>query len=114
MPGASTQRMILGWFVNYMPTAWNRPWAGSDVTGWTDGQFYIDMARALERASVDLIMLEDSSVVPENFGGNTEAEFKATAKGPHNAPRPLAAAISQATDKLGIVTTMSTSLYPPH
>ncbi|UFS57969.1 LLM class flavin-dependent oxidoreductase [Subtercola endophyticus] len=114
MTDAAAQRMILGWFVNYMPTAWNRPWAGSDLTGWTDGEFYVDMARALERASVDLIMLEDSSVVPENFGGTTEAEFKATVKAPKHDPLPLAAAISQATEKLGIVTTMSTSLYPPH
>ncbi|RFA07737.1 dibenzothiophene desulfurization enzyme A [Subtercola boreus] len=106
--------MILGWFVNYMPTAWNRPWAGPNVTGWTDGQFYIDMARALERSSIDLIMLEDSSVVPENFGGTMEAEFKATVKAPKHDPLPLAAAIAAATTSLGIVTTMSTSLYPPH
>lgn len=108
------QRMILGWFVNYMPTAWNRPWAGPNPTGWVDGQFYVDMARALERSSLDLIMLEDSSVVPENFGGTMDAEFKVTVKAPKHDPLPLAAAISQATDKLGIVSTMSTSLYPPH
>lgn len=107
------RRMILGWFVNYMPTAWNRPWAGSDPNGWTDGEFYLDMARALERASIDLVMLEDSSVVPENFGSDMTAEFKATTKSPKHDPLPLAAAISQATERLGIVTTMSTSLYPP-
>jgi FMN-dependent oxidoreductase (nitrilotriacetate monooxygenase family) len=110
----TTARMILGWFVNYMPTAWNRPWAGPNVTGWTDGQFYIDMARALERSSIDLIMLEDSSVVPENYGGDMTAEFQATSKTPKHDPLPLAAAISQATEHLGIITTMSTSTYPPH
>lgn len=110
----TSSRMVLGWFVNYMPTAWNRPWAGPAPTSWTDGQFYVDMARALERSAIDLIMLEDSSVVPENFGGSTTAEFQATTKAPKHDPLPLAAAISQATERLGIVTTMSTSLYPPH
>lgn len=106
-------RMTLGWFVNYMPTAWNRPWAGPDPRAWTDGEFYIDMARSLERSGIDFIMLEDSSVVPENFGGDSVAEFMATVKAPKHDPLPLAAAISQATERLGIVTTMSTSLYPP-
>jgi len=105
--------MTLGWFVNYMPTGWNRPWSGPDPRAWTDGTFYVDMARALERSGIDFIMLEDSSVVPENFGGDMVAEFKATVKAPKHDPLPLAAAISQATERLGIVTTMSTSLYPP-
>jgi len=58
-------------------------------------------------------MLEDSSVVPENFGGDMVAEFKTTVKAPKHDPLPLAAAISQETSRLGVVTTMSTSLYPP-
>jgi alkanesulfonate monooxygenase SsuD/methylene tetrahydromethanopterin reductase-like flavin-dependent oxidoreductase (luciferase family) len=105
--------LTLGWFVNYMPTGWNRPWSGGQPAAWQDGQFYIDMARALERSGVDFIMLEDSSVVPENYGGDMVAEFMATVKAPKHDPLPLAAAISQETDRLGIVTTMSTSLYPP-
>jgi FMN-dependent oxidoreductase (nitrilotriacetate monooxygenase family) len=105
--------MTLGWFVNYMPTGWNRPWAGPSATAWQDGHFYIDMARALERSAIDFVMLEDSSVVPENYGGDMTAEFMATVKAPKHDPLPLAAAISQATERLGIVTTMSTSLYPP-
>ncbi|GAA4680896.1 NtaA/DmoA family FMN-dependent monooxygenase [Frondihabitans cladoniiphilus] len=105
--------MMLGWFVNFMPTAWNRPWAGSDPRAWTTGEFYLDMARALERASLDFIMLEDSSVVPESYGKSMKAEFQATTKSPKQDPIALAAAISQVTQHLGIVSTMSTSLYPP-
>ncbi|MBH0121005.1 LLM class flavin-dependent oxidoreductase [Rhodococcus sp. CX] len=108
-----SEPMTLGWFVNYMPTGWNRPWAGPDPRAWTDGNFYVDMAKALERSCIDFIMLEDSSVVPENFGGDMVAEFKATVKAPKHDPLPLAAAISQETSRLGVVTTMSTSLYPP-
>jgi alkanesulfonate monooxygenase SsuD/methylene tetrahydromethanopterin reductase-like flavin-dependent oxidoreductase (luciferase family) len=106
-------QMALGWFVNFMPTAWNTPWAGSHPAKWTDGQFYLDMARALERSAIDFIMLEDSSVVPENYGASMDAEFKATTKSPKQDPVQLASAIAAVTDQLGIVTTMSTSLYPP-
>ncbi|MCL8027675.1 LLM class flavin-dependent oxidoreductase [Nocardioides bruguierae] len=105
--------LTLGWFVNYMPTGWNRPFNGGQPAAWQDGQFYVDMARTLDRAGIDFIMLEDSSVVPENYGGDMTAEFMATVKSPKHDPLPLAAAIAQATDRLGIVTTMSTSLYPP-
>ncbi|WP_461417631.1 LLM class flavin-dependent oxidoreductase [Gordonia sp. GN26] len=105
--------MTLAWFVNYTPTGWNRPWSGTNPQAWLDGSFHIDMAKALERSCIDFIMLEDSSVVPENFGGDMVAEFKATVKAPKHDPIPLAAAIAQETEHLGIVTTMSTSLYPP-
>lgn len=105
--------MTLGWFVNSMPPAWNTPWAGPDALDWASGEFYVDMARALERACLDFVMLEDSSVVPESHGGSAETEFTATTKAPKNDPLPLAGAIAAATRDLGIVTTMSASLYPP-
>lgn len=105
--------MTLGWFVNFMPPAWNTPWAGPDVARWANGDFYVEMARALERARLDFIMLEDSSVVPANHGGSARTEFMVTTKAPKNDPLPLAGAIAAATSDLGIVTTMSTSLYPP-
>jgi long-chain alkane monooxygenase len=106
-------RMTLGWFVNFMPTAWTGPWAGPQPDSWTDGRFYLDMAQALERSAIDFVMLEDSSMVPENYGGSMEAEFRATTKSPKQDPVQLAAAIAGVTERLGIVTTMSTSLYPP-
>lgn len=106
-------RMLLGWFVNFMPPAWNREWAGPDPRAWTTGDLYLDMARSLERSALDFIMLEDSSVVPESFGGTMKAEFQATTKAPKQDPVALAAAISQVTEHLGIVSTLSTSLYRP-
>jgi len=109
----TNDRMTLGWFVNFMPPAWRTPWAGPDVARWADGEFYVEMARALERARLDFIMLEDSSVVPENHGGSARTEFMVTTKAPKNDPLPLAGAIAAATKDLGIVTTMSSSLYPP-
>jgi FMN-dependent oxidoreductase (nitrilotriacetate monooxygenase family) len=109
-----SDRLRFGWFVNFMPTAWNTPWARTDPGNWVDGSSYVEMARMLESSGVDFIMLEDSSMVPDTFGGSMELEMKYTSRSPKNDPIPLAAAIGAATRHLGIVVTMSTTLYPPY
>jgi FMN-dependent oxidoreductase (nitrilotriacetate monooxygenase family) len=106
-------RLRYGWFVNFMPTAWNTPWARTSPDDWVTGEFYVEMGRMLESAGVDFIMLEDSVTVPDTFGGSMELEMKWTTRSPKNDPLPLAAAIAAATRKLGVVVTMSTTLYPP-
>jgi hypothetical protein len=39
----------LAWFGNFTVPEWNDPFAGNDPLRWTNGDFYIDMARSLER-----------------------------------------------------------------
>ncbi|MCL8025753.1 NtaA/DmoA family FMN-dependent monooxygenase [Nocardioides bruguierae] len=107
------KRLQYGWFVNYMPTAWKTPWAPTSPEDWTDGKFYVRMGQMLESAGVDFIMLEDSVTVPDTFGGSMELEMKYTTRSPKGDPLPLAAAIGAATKNLGLVVTMSTTLYPP-
>ncbi|MFT4084276.1 MAG: NtaA/DmoA family FMN-dependent monooxygenase [Nocardioides sp.] len=109
-----SERWRYGWFVNYMPTAWKTPWATSDPATWLDGTFYVEMARMLESAGVDFVMLEDSVTVPDTFGGSMDLELMYTTRSPKNDPVPLASAIAAATESLGIVITMSTTLYPPY
>ncbi|MBM9469650.1 NtaA/DmoA family FMN-dependent monooxygenase [Nakamurella leprariae] len=109
-----SDRLRYGWFVNFMPTAWNTPWARTSPGDWVTGDFYVEMGRMLESSGVDFIMLEDSSMVPDTFGGSMELEMKYTSRSPKNDPIPLAAAIGAATEHLGIVVTMSTTLYPPY
>lgn len=90
-------------------------WSGSFGTGgepW-DGGFYIEMAQALERACFDYIMIEDTLMVSEAYGGTMEAYLKHAMMAPKHDPSPLAAIMSMATSKLGVVATMSTSFYPP-
>ncbi len=53
------KRFHLGWFVNFTVDAWNEPWADSNGPDWTGG-FYVEMARALERACFDYMILEDT------------------------------------------------------
>jgi hypothetical protein len=52
------KRFHLGWFTPFGTTAWDDPLSASEEP-W-DGQFYVEMAKSLERACFDLIMLEDS------------------------------------------------------
>ena len=59
----SRKRFHLGWFTTFGTTAWNDPFASGEEP-W-DGGFYVDMARALERACFDYIMMEDTLSVPQ-------------------------------------------------
>jgi FMN-dependent oxidoreductase (nitrilotriacetate monooxygenase family) len=104
------KRFHLGWFLNFVADAWNDPW-GSDGMPWT-GDFYIEMARALERASFDYLILEDKCHVSDAYGGTMEFELKHGIAPKHD-PAPLATLMSYCTSRIGIVATMSSSFYPP-
>lgn len=101
----------LAWFMNFTPGGWNSSFA--PTTGPWNGNFYIDMAQALERACFDYIMLEDTVMVPDAYGHSTEAALKHALMVPKHDPMPLAALIAHATTRLGVVATMSTMAYPP-
>jgi alkanesulfonate monooxygenase SsuD/methylene tetrahydromethanopterin reductase-like flavin-dependent oxidoreductase (luciferase family) len=104
----------LGWFTNFMPPkSWRTHWGGHDAEEWATGKFYVDFAKSLERACFDYIMLEDSLMVPDIFGGTAEVELKHSLYAPKHDPVHLAPLLANATEHLGIVATMSTSFYPP-
>ncbi|HUW80016.1 MAG TPA: FMNH2-dependent monooxygenase, partial [Acidocella sp.] len=63
------KRFHLGWFMNFTPDEWREPF-GQGGQPW-DGQFYIEMARTLERACFDYIMIEDKLMVSETYGGSS-------------------------------------------
>ncbi|MEK8170507.1 creatininase family protein [Streptomyces sp. M19] len=41
-----------------------------------DGKFYTDVAQALERACFDYLIVEDKLMIPESYGGSSEAVLK--------------------------------------
>jgi long-chain alkane monooxygenase len=106
------KRFHLGWFVNFTVNAWNEPWADSGGPDWTGG-FYVDMARALDRACFDYMILEDTCMVSDAYGGSFDTSLKHAVFAPKHDPMPLVPLIAQATSRLGVVGTMSTSFYPP-
>jgi FMN-dependent oxidoreductase (nitrilotriacetate monooxygenase family) len=94
-----------------MADEWNAPFAAGGQP-W-DGQFYIDMAKALERACFDYIMLEDTLMLSHIWGGSTEIYLNQSIMVPKHDPAPLAALLGAATSRLGVVATLSTMAYPP-
>jgi FMN-dependent oxidoreductase (nitrilotriacetate monooxygenase family) len=107
----SAKPFHLGWFMNFTPGEWDHPLA-SGGSPWS-GEFYVDMAKALERACFDYIMIEDTLMVSETYGGTAEAGLKYAQMVPKHDPSPLAAIISVATTRMGVVATFSTLSYPP-
>jgi FMN-dependent oxidoreductase (nitrilotriacetate monooxygenase family) len=104
----------LGWFMNFMPPkSWRGQWGGYDAENWADGQFFVDFLQSLERACFDFMMIEDSSMVPDAYGGTMEVELKHSLYAPKHDPVLLAPVLAKATKHIGIFTTMSTSFYPP-
>jgi FMN-dependent oxidoreductase (nitrilotriacetate monooxygenase family) len=104
----------MGWFMNFIPPEWDTPAASPDVAQWPNGRFYVDMARSMERACFDLIMIEDTVMVADAYGGTMEGALKNSIFAPKHDPVPLAVQIAANTTKLGVVATMSTSFYPPY
>ncbi|MCW2561468.1 MAG: FMN-dependent oxidoreductase, nitrilotriacetate monooxygenase family, partial [Mycobacterium sp.] len=109
-----TKKFHLGWFMNFTPPVWDTDDASPDVYQWPNGRFYVDMARSMERACFDLIMIEDTVMVADAYGGTMEGALKHSAFAPKHDPLPLAVLIAASTSRMGIVATLSTSFYPPY
>ena len=106
----------LGWFIGrgYSVHAWNQPWSGSIGVDWMKPDLYLDLARAMDRACFDYMMIEDGSFVPDAFRGSPEWYLHNAYTVPKCDPMPLVPLLGQVTTGLGIVATMTTSFYPPY
>src|SRR5712672_3036700 len=106
------KKFHLGWFTNFTVDEWNDPFASGGGKPW-NGKYYVEMAKALERACFDYLILEDTLMLSEAFGGSTKQYLKSAIQVPKHDPAPLAAVIGAQTSRLGIVATLSTLGYPP-
>jgi FMN-dependent oxidoreductase (nitrilotriacetate monooxygenase family) len=105
----------LGWFLKngYGVQGWGQPWTGRIGRDWMKPDIYIDLARAAERACFDYIMIEDTLLVNDIFGASMEFPLRTAQATPKHDPMPLLAIIAQATSRIGLIGTVSTSFYPP-
>jgi FMN-dependent oxidoreductase (nitrilotriacetate monooxygenase family) len=106
------QKFHLAWFTNFALDEWLEPFAAAGGNPWS-GDFYVDMAKALERACFDYIILEDTLMLSEAYGGSTKQYLKGAIQVPKHDPAPLAAVIGAQTRHLGVTATLSTLGYPP-
>ena len=111
----STSPFHLAWFLQGSSVqAWGEAWTGRIGETWMQPELFLDMARSLERACFDYILLEDSSYVGESFGGSTEIYLKHGLSVPRQDPSVLAALMTQVTSRIGIVPTFGTFAYHPY
>jgi FMN-dependent oxidoreductase (nitrilotriacetate monooxygenase family) len=105
----------LAWFLSqgYGPKTWRGQWPGSDVARWMMPDIFLDLARGMERACFDYLIIEDSSMVPYTYKGNHDTYLQYAASTPKLDPAVLVPYLAQATKHLGLVPTLSTSEYPP-
>jgi FMN-dependent oxidoreductase (nitrilotriacetate monooxygenase family) len=103
----------MGWFLTtgFGVYGWNSQWAGNVGADVGQPGLFIDMATSLERAGFDYMMLEDSSVVPDIYGGNLEYSLRRGTV--RHDPMPLVPLLADATSRIGIIATASTTFYPP-
>ena len=82
----------LAWFLNFVADEWNGNWGdgGRDCTG----EFYIEMAKDLERAWFDYVIIEDKLMVSTAYGGTMELDLKHGVAPKHD-PVPLAMLMAQ-------------------
>jgi alkanesulfonate monooxygenase SsuD/methylene tetrahydromethanopterin reductase-like flavin-dependent oxidoreductase (luciferase family) len=107
------RRFTVGWFTSYLVPDWTGPWAGDAGVDWIDGTFTIETVKELERAGVDLVMLEDISYLADIVGGTFEAELRTNSRAPKSDPLPLVARLAAETSTIGLVATASSTFYPP-
>lgn len=105
----------LAWFLSqgFGPKSWRSTWPGADVGRWMMPDLFIDLARGMERACMDYMIIEDSSMLPYTYQGSHDTYLKYGASTPKLDPAVLVPYLAQATQHLGLVPTLSTSEYPP-
>jgi FMN-dependent oxidoreductase (nitrilotriacetate monooxygenase family) len=105
----------LGWFVGkgYSVHAWNQPYSGTISSEWMLPDLYIDVAKALERACFDYLLIEDGSFVADAYKGSPQWYLANAYAVPKADPVPLVPLISYFTKRIGIIPTVTTSFYPP-
>jgi FMN-dependent oxidoreductase (nitrilotriacetate monooxygenase family) len=105
----------LGWFVGkgYSVHGWNQPYSGTIGTDWIKPDLYIDLAKALDRACFDYMLIEDGSFVSDAYQGSSDYYLRNAYAVPKADPVPLTPLIAYFTKRVGIIPTVTTSFYPP-
>lgn len=94
--------------------AWNEPWTGRIGESWMNPNLFVDVARALERACFDYVLLEDSSYIGESYAASREIYLHNGIAVPRQDPSVVATLMMAATSRIGIVPTFATFAYPPY
>lgn len=105
----------LAWFISkgYGPKGWRNAWGGPNPAAWVKPDLLVSLAQSLERAAFDYVMIEDSSNIPYTYKNSHETYLRYAVDSPKLDPSVLASFMIQATSRIGIVATFSTTEYHP-
>ncbi|QHC67929.1 NtaA/DmoA family FMN-dependent monooxygenase [Rathayibacter sp. VKM Ac-2759] len=105
----------LGWFLNGTSVpAWGQEFSGAIGTQWQQAEIFVDLARAMERARFDYVLIEDNTFVGDRYGDSMELYLKHAFQTPRQDPMVTATLLAQATERLGIIATAGTFAYHPY
>lgn len=105
----------LAWFLQGSSAqAWGEEWTGHIGASWMVPTLFLDLARSLERACFDYVLIEDSSYIGESYGGSTAIYLENAIAVPRQDPAVVAALMTQATSRIGIVPTFGTYSHHPY
>lgn len=103
----------MGWFLNYSVPSWAKDWSGEAARDWVKPDLYIELAKAMERARFDYMMLEDGAFIPDAFEGTSRYYLEKANHAPKLDPATLVPLLLDATRHLGVIMTLATPYYPP-
>jgi FMN-dependent oxidoreductase (nitrilotriacetate monooxygenase family) len=105
----------LAWFLQGSSIqAWNQPWTGNISEEWMTADMFLDLARSIERAAFDYLLIEDSIYVGQNWENKRDIFLQNGMSVPRQEPSVIASLMMAATKSLGIVPTLSTFAYHPY
>ncbi|WP_194235952.1 NtaA/DmoA family FMN-dependent monooxygenase [Streptomyces acidicola] len=104
----------LGFFSSFSPPAWHAATDRAHGEDWWSGDYHARLARHVEEACFDFLFFEDTSGVSRMFGGSMDTDLKNSLSAPKNDPVALISYLSAVTTRLGLISTASTTLYPPY
>lgn len=112
---SAAQPFHLGWFMDGSSAqGWGVPWSGNVAQEWSTGQFHVDVARTLERAKFDFILWADAYYVPSQWQGMRDLYVERAVGAPRLDSMALSTFVAQATQNIGLVSTMATFAYHPY
>ena len=105
----------LAWFLQGSSIqAWGEEWSGNISEEWMSADMFLDLARSIERACFDYLLIEDSIYIGQNWKNSRDMFLKHGMSVPRQEPSVVASLMMAATSRLGIVPTLSTFAYHPY
>lgn len=105
----------LAWFLQGSSIqSWGEQWSGNISEEWMDAGMFLDLARSIERACFDYLLIEDSIYIGQNWQNSRDMFLQNGMSVPRQEPSVVASLMMAATQRLGIVPTLSTFAYHPY